>query len=498
MNKRRLLAVGLLALPLAVVVPATAAQAAPCGRVKSDFNGDGRSDVAAGAPGDSGGEGSVSIAYDPAGAGSGATRETIAGSAVSAQGFGTALAAGYFDGDCYADLAVGAARSGRLVVLRGSADGLTAAGAQRFSRADIPGGASHTNFGVAVTAGDFDNDGFDDVAVGAPGPMSYDGDGEPAPSDGGAVGIFTGSAGGVTATGGQWIMEGAGGMAGVASEYDALGAALAAGDFNADGFVDLAMGAPGELGGYFNEFGGAGGLLAARGGPEGVTGAGSVFLDQSSWGVPGTREEGDEFGDALAAGDVTGDGYADLVVGSPGEALDNLTWAGSVAILQGSGNLLNGTGSFSFTQDSANVPGTAERYDVFGKALSVSDLNGDGRLDVAISSPGEDVGSTADTGSVTVLYTVFAPSASAVRYLDQNSAGIPGSNETGDDFGRALTAVAGALVVGAPAEQTSAGAATYTGAFSVLTGNLSAGTFFGPGQFPRVTAGDGGLGSSLD
>ena len=499
MNKSRLLAVGLIALPLAVLAPATAAQAAACARVKSDFNGDGHADVAAGAPDDAAGQGSVSIVYDPVGGGSGATKQTIPGSALALDGsFGAALTSGYFDADCYADLAVSAPGHRRVVVLRGSAGGLTIEGAGTFGVADIPGADRHSNFGYALGAGDFNADGVDDLAVGAPGPMFYDGDSEPAFSDGGAVGIFPGSAGGVTATGGKWIMEGAAGMAGVASEYDALGAAFAAGDFNGDGFTDLAIGAPGEDGGYWNESGGAGGLLAVRGGPGGLTGTGSAFLDQSSPGVPGTHEQGDEFGRSLAAGDVTGDGRADLVVGSPGESLGDLEWAGSISILPGSSGGPTGTGSSSFTQDTADVPGTGERYDTFGAGLAIADLNGDGRPDLAVSSPGEDVGATADTGSVTVLYgTARGPSATGSRYVDQNSAGIPGTNEAGDDFGRTLTALPAALVVGAPGEQTGSGATAATGAFSVLTGNLSAGTFFGPSQFPQMGPGESHLSASL-
>ena len=493
-----LLAVGLVALPLAVVAPAAAAQAAACTRVKSDFNGDGRADVAAGAPDDADGRGSVSIAYDPVGTGGSAAKQTISGSVVSLErGFGNSLAAGYFDADCYADLVVGTYYDQRVVVLRGSASGLTTVDATVLGRSDIPGGDGHTNFGFALAAGDFNRDGVDDVAVGSPGPLSYDGDSEPQPGDGGAVAILPGSSGGVTADGGRWIMQGADGMPGVADGWEALGAALATGDFNGDSFVDLAIGVPGEDGGGF-EGGGAGGLLAVQGGPDGLTSAHAVFLDQSAPGVPGTREQGDNFGRALAAGDVTGDGLADLVVGSPGEALGDLEYAGSIAVLPGSRTGVSGTGSYSFSQDSADVPGTAERHDKFGAALAVSDVNADGAQDIAVGSPGEDVGTATDTGSVTILYgTGRAPSAKGARYLDQNSAGIPGANESGDGFGRPLTAVAAALVVGAPDEQTGSGAATATGAFSVLTGNLSAGTFFGPAQFPRVAPGESHLGWSL-
>jgi hypothetical protein len=155
---------------------------------------------------------------------------------------------------------------------------------------------------------------------------------------------------------------------------------------------------------------------------------------------------------------------------------------------------VTGTGSSSFTQDSAGVPGTGERYDTFGAAVSIVDVNGDGARDIAVGSPGEDVGAAEDTGTVTILYSGGRGSAG---YFDQNSAGIPGANESGDDFGRTLTAIPGALVVGAPGEQTGSGATAATGAFTVLTGNLSAGTFFGPGQFPGMAPGESHLGSSL-
>ena len=490
MSTSKLLAAGLLALPLAVVVPATAAQAAACARVKSDFNGDGRADVAAGAPQnpDGDGLGSVSIVYDPVGAGSAAVKQTIAGSSLPVHAWlGVSLASGYFDPDCYADLVVGVGSEPGIIVLRGSATGLTTEGAKSFQRSAIPGGEHHAWLGETVAAGDFNGDGLDDIAAGAPDKSE---DEWPGTTDGGAVAIFPGSADGATATGAKWIMEGADGMAGVASEFEVFGAALAAGDFTGDGFTDLAVGAPGEERN-------SGAVVVARGGPAGLTGTGSVLLDQSSPGVPGTRERGDRFGNSLAAGDFTGDGRADLVVGSPREALGDLTDAGSIAVLPGSDAGPTGTGSFPFTQDTAGVPGTGEQGDRFGGSLSVADFNGDTRPDIAVSSYSEDVSTATDTGSVTILYgTLTGPSATGSRYIDQNSPGIPGANESGDHFGADLTAVPGALAVGAPDEQTSAGSSDYVGAFSVLTGNLSAGTFFGPAQFPGAIP-DGRLGLAL-
>jgi hypothetical protein len=498
MNKMHLAAVGLLALPLLLATPAEGEQRATCGHVKSDFNGDGHPDVAAGASydGESGvnERGSVSIVYDPIGTGGSGQKQTIPPSAVpGVDGFGTALASGYLDADCYADLIVGA-RS-QAVVLHGSASGLTTAGAQIFDKSAIPGGEDHRDFGRAVTTGDFNHDGFDDIAVGAPGPTVYDSEGEPDGGDGGAVGILYGSAIGITTTGGRWIMEGTDGVPDTASPYDGLGSALAVGDFDGDGFADLAIGAVGEHNG---ETGGAGGLVVVRGSASGVTTTGSVHLDQSSPGVPGTLEQGDLFGGALAAGDLTGDGRADLVVGSPGEALGDIDEAGSIAILKGSASGVTGTGAVGVDQDTANIPGAAESYDDFGAALAIADLNGDGRLDLAVGSPGEDVDSVVDTGSVTAIYgTTGGLTTTGSRFIDQNSAGVPGADETNDDFADALSVIPGALVEGSPGEEVTSGSVTYLGAFDVLTGNLSAGSFFGPSQFPHLTNGDGYLGGSL-
>src|SRR3954470_23689059 len=106
--RRRLLAVSVLVAPIVAAVPAQAAQAA-CAHIKSDFDGDGRSDVAAGAPSDN------ASAADGAGIGSVSVRlagrqQVITSTDLAAgySGLGTSLASGYFDGDCHADLVVGA------------------------------------------------------------------------------------------------------------------------------------------------------------------------------------------------------------------------------------------------------------------------------------------------------------------------------------------------------------------------------------------------------
>jgi len=91
---------------------------------------------------------------------------------------------------------------------------------------------------VTIPAPDFDNDGFADLAVGAPG------EDVGAATDAGAVNVLYGSAGGLG--GGQVLTQGAGGVPGASESFDRFGTALATGDFNADSFADLAVGAPGE------------------------------------------------------------------------------------------------------------------------------------------------------------------------------------------------------------------------------------------------------------
>jgi FG-GAP repeat len=79
---------------------------------------------------------------------------------------------------------------------------------------------------------------------------------------------------------------------------------------------------------------------------------------------------------AAAAGslqaDFNDDGFADLAVGVPFEAVGAIGGAGAVNVLYGSAGLLAGVGSQLFTQDSAGVGSAAEADDLFGEALAGS------------------------------------------------------------------------------------------------------------------------------
>jgi hypothetical protein len=175
-------------------------------------------------------------------------------------------------------------------VLYGSGGGLTTSGAQTFVQ-PVSAVEDEDRFGWAVAAGDFNNDGPADLAVGA---VTED---VGATIDAGAVSVLYGSGGGLTTTGAQTFTQ----VAGAVEIGDLFGAALASGDFDSDGFADLGAGAPGESVGSVI---GAGAVSALYGSVGGLTTSGGQLFTQNSAGVPGTAEEFDFFGDALAVGDT--------------------------------------------------------------------------------------------------------------------------------------------------------------------------------------------------
>jgi hypothetical protein len=355
--------------------------------------------------------------------------------------FGTFVASGDFNGDGCGDLAVGAINdykkdapsAGEVNVAYGSRDyGLwqPPGSAVTFDQTTL-GLSAETNdwFGGPLATGDFNADGYDDLVVGVP----FEGVGDQ--EDAGGISVIYGGPNGLAATGSQWFDQGTLGLAVEAEDY--FGAALAVGDFDGDGYDDLAASADGEDVGTPAAVADAGGFCIIFGSADGLSSAGRQWFDQATLGL--TPEESDKFGDAMASGDFDGDGRHDLAVGAPGEGVAGVDDAGGVSVLYGSAAGLSVAGSQWFDQGVIGLDlGTGDHT---GSSLAAGDIDGDGHDDLAIGVPNEDVGvpvEVEDAGEVNILYGGSAGlSVAGAQYFDQEVVGL--TVEAMDRYGWSLT-----------------------------------------------------------
>jgi hypothetical protein len=494
---RRIWVLLVLAMMIQGTVALTVAQArsrqsdTPDRTVRSDFNGDGFADLAIGVPNEDVGSivdaGAVHVIYGSStglqATGTGGPDDqywTQDSPGVQGEGaerrdrFGDSLSAGDFNGDGFADLAMGAPYEdtngiydvGAVTILYGSTCGLQADPAvcgghdDQYWSQDSPGvqdsGELRDQFGITVVAKDFNGDGFQDLAVGIP-----DESIEGLPWGPGAVSVLYGSANGLQAdgTGGpddQFWTQDSPSVKDRAEGADAFGAGVTAGDFNADGYGDLVVGTPLEdsprgvdsVGSVNVLYGSPTGLQAtAAGGPD------DQFWTQDSPGVDDASENGDHFGIRSNVGDFNGDGFDDLAVTVRYEDIGDITDAGGVNVLYGSASGLQSNGNGGpvnqfWTQDSAGVEDTAEAQDEFGRDVTTGDFNADGFADLAIGVDLEtEEPGPSHSGAVSILYgSATGLQATGTggpddQFWTQNSPGIAGDGaERNDRLGRALAA----------------------------------------------------------
>jgi hypothetical protein len=304
---------------------------------------------------------------------------------------GTSVAsAGDVNGDGYADVIVGARAyaseesqtlEGAAFVFLGSASGI-ASGDLTTAGARIESDQLGAFLGWSVaSAGDVNGDGYADVIAGAP---YYES--EPGQDFEGVALVFLGSPTG--------IASGNPASAHAAIESDAISAELgysvaSAGDVNGDGYADLIVGAP-----YYDA-------------PQTDEGAGFVFLGGAS-GITASSiadahaviesDESDSWAGAsvASAGDVNGDGYADVLIGGPFYGTED---GGGVAVLLGSasGIVLEGDDTF------LPVLSGGASGDMFGTSVAAAgDVNGDGYGDVIVGAPDFDSGGQDQEGAALV------------------------------------------------------------------------------------------------
>lgn len=234
-----------------------------------------------------------------------------------------------------------------------------------------------------------------------------------------------------------------------------FGDAVSSGDFNCDGFDDVAFGMPrDDLIGA--DDGGRVLVLYAESSGAGLGTSGPQVWSQAGTAVPGDPSAFDGFGRTLASGDFDNDGCDDLVIGVPGDDVDGVFNAGGVHVIYGSSAGLSITGIDYWHQGPDSAGANLEAGDLYGSALAVGDFNDDGRDDLAIGSPGEDIGTNDDAGSVQVLFgSAFGLLASGDVILRRGT-NLFGTPVAGERLGSVLAAgnVAGIpgdeLVIGIP------------------------------------------------
>ncbi|MFD1664007.1 FG-GAP and VCBS repeat-containing protein [Streptomyces calvus] len=442
-----------------------------------------------------------------------------------------------FNGDGVADLVVatpnapvdGHVNAGSVTVLYGSADGVAPARSTTLtqSSAGVPGDVrSHDLFGATHAAGDLDADGYTDLVVGTPG------DSVPYSSSYGTVSVLWGGPSGLTGDGislaspyatSEWSSEKDYGKKVVVADLDGDGVPQIATLSRTNLWVydDLAgRTAPTDVRHFENynayvqprtltagRFTGTAGAQLVVTGPENCgTEGGCQFTGVYTWSDSGLQEVwlSDPGADATganeaptvstAAGDIDGDGFADLVTGHvPASATTSGEYAdaaGFVHVRYGSAQGLGAqrTGTLE-------APGGSRSGDNFGASVAVGDVTGDGYADVAAGAAGATLRGVPGTGATVLLKgSATGLTDTGAQVFHQDTDGVPGTGAADDWFGSAvaLTDVDGDgkadLTVAAKGEDTGDGTAR-DGADWVLRGTADGLTAAGATSFGAASFG---------
>lgn len=413
------------------------------------------------------------------------------GDPTSNQYFGGALAVGNFDGDLYQDLAIGIpedtggpildrrAKAGTVAIVYGGPAGLSMANAwyisQPWNGSDPVVQEAGDHFGCALAAGDFDNDGVDDLAVGVCnetiGGTSEAGVvnvfygvlfgtmgnpdltlTEPAPAAGRHLGLALG-AGDINGDGADelviaqaagwfYFLYGSSGGLATAGPVWNLGqyTGIVLGDFNGDGFADFVVGGPTPgwtTGDSFVWHGSASGLVE----PPASWLRQDLLVNDA---LDGGNEAGDRFGESLLAADLDNDGYDDLVIGAPGEDVgpegSEFVDAGALYVVRGSVGGLDVGGAAYWTELNLVSQTSVADGDGFGTAFAAGDADDDGYLELAVGSPFKTASGQVQAGLVILMPgSPTGPTDFGIaRVWQQDSPAVPDASEPFDRFGRVL------------------------------------------------------------